>query len=1233
MKKLYFRLLCCLIMMTAAGHARSFAQEWEQILKTTTGELPGRRKADSQFSRSVAISGSYAIVGAPGEKTDSGETSTGVAYILRNDNGNWNIVKTLGLPSDPSVKRAFGLKVAISGDDVVITASDNQQKYTAFIYSRNQGGNDNWGLVKKISAPNLDVAGSFASEISISGDYLAVASWVELDGSVHIYKRNAGGANNWGYVKQLSAPHSENYQDYFGRSICLSGDRLIVGAPAEDEDLTESNGIDNAGAAYIFRSGKGGADNWGLMAKVIAPVRAIVDGFGHSVSISGDYAIIGCWKEDQDAQETNTIKDAGAAYIFKKESSASDNWVQTQKLTALERKTFESFGRTVAIHGDVAVVTDISSYGQDTGPYFRETGSAHIFKLGVGGTDNWGLVREIEEPVPDFNNHFGEIISLSDQHLFVGAWIDNTDGNGENELNNSGSLYIYRKSQGGAENWGLVRKETRTTSDRKTYDRFGYSVAMDGNYAVVSAPYKDEDETLSDARQNVGAAYVLENQSGKWVMIKKLVAPARESLLFGTAVAIRGETIVIGSRHDTAGSGPGSLSDAGAVYIFSKNTGGVNNWGFKQKIVRSNPAYDDLFGSALSLTDQYLMVGSPNLSGMNSANIYKKDAITNEWNLSGSVFGDMVDDLKFGASVSITNEYASVASGKAIYLYKRGIGGEESWGNVQQIHIPSIENYNYSGGEFELNVTLHGHYLFIGAFRGWDGDPDSGVLLIYSKNQGTDHWSLLKQHKLDPPASSFGVSVSASGDNLLVGALYTPPGPDEPNGSPGYAAAFLYSKNQGGPDNWGLVKRFKAAVRNDGDHFGGSVALNGNYLIVGAAHEDEDGNELNPVENAGAAYIFRKTSGPVTEMEIPTGEGEYQSDYTIRDGNLIHYCTQNYLLLSVEQDGTGASIPADAVSFKIGEGADFFSGTTGFLAKTSGTAVINRFWNVVPQIQPTSDVKVRFYYTTADFEAINAALRANGKTELTSESEMFFYKVKDNSLGEFPDLANIPDDKVQVIVHGNTSSTTTWKSGTEQGNKYAEFLVSSFSGGGAGGTSPTDPLPVTLSRFKAVKKEQHVSLEWETTSETNSDYFEIQRSGDLRNWEEVSRVKAFNEKDRLQDYHATDDRPLPDRSYYRLKIVDLDGSFAYSRALGVNFNGEMSFSIYPNPVADRIFVKGVPMATIRSSELISSSGKTIANFRISPQGIQTTHVPSGNYILKITTSDGTQYHTQVVISH
>lgn len=456
---------------------------------------------------------------------------------------------------------------------------------TIFLTSTFNTFAQNWDQLIKVTAQNNDGSSArsandlYGKSVSISGNYAIVGAYHEGEdpnglnsvgdaGAAYILYYNAG---NWVQVKKITAP-VRNVGDLFGNSVSISGDYAIVGAHQDDDDAQETNTLNNSGSAYIFRKDQGGADNWGLVKKITASTREIGDVFGHSVSISGDYAIVGAYLEDEDVDETNTLNESGSAYIFKKDQGGADNWGQIKKITASTRGGGDQFGWSVSINGDYAIVgaqlEDEDALEANT---LNESGSAYIFKKAQGGEDNWGQIKKITASVRASGDAFSWSVSISGDYAIVGAPYDKEDALEANTLNFPGSAYIFKKDQGGADNWGQVQKIT--ASDRAGLDYFGWSVSIEGDYAIVGAPFEDEDASETNTLSQSGSAYIFKKDQGgtdHWGQIQKITASIRADFdVFGISVAIDGADVIVGAYGEAQdASEANTLVYAGSAYIF-----------------------------------------------------------------------------------------------------------------------------------------------------------------------------------------------------------------------------------------------------------------------------------------------------------------------------------------------------------------------------------------------------------------------------------------------------------------------------------------------------------------------------------------------------------------------------------------------------------------------------------------------------------------------------------------
>jgi len=383
------------------------------------------------FGDSVSLSGDLAIIGADGSH-DNGQNS-GAAFIFQQNayQDRWTEVKRL-CAFDGAADDRFGMYVDIDGEYALVGASlddDNgSNSGSAYLYGRNQGGPDNWGLVKKL-LPSDGAAGDQFGRVSISGDIVAVGAIGDGDlgnysGSVYIFARDHGGPDNWGEVKKITASDGAE-QDYFGK-LNLDGDTLVVGASGND-DMG-----DYSGSAYVFVRDHGGPDNWGEVKKLIPSDSDEKDRFGESVSICGDWLVVGADNDEDHG------KSSGSAYIFARDHGGSDNWGEVKKITASDAMADANFGVSASISGDLVVV------GADDHPQpYDCCGKAYLFSRNEGGPDNWGEVTPFVHRDPGEDKYFGSCAAVDGDNILIGSHFDKSP-----EVDGRGAAYFYNQPSG-----------------------------------------------------------------------------------------------------------------------------------------------------------------------------------------------------------------------------------------------------------------------------------------------------------------------------------------------------------------------------------------------------------------------------------------------------------------------------------------------------------------------------------------------------------------------------------------------------------------------------------------------------------------------------------------------------------------------------------------------------------------------------------------------------------------
>lgn len=166
-----------------------------------------------------------------------------------------------------------------------------------------------------------------------------------------------------------------------------------------------------------------------------------------------------------------------------------------------------------------------------------------------------------------------------------------------------------------------------------------------------------------------------------------------------------------------------------------------------------------------------------------------------------------------------------------------------------------------------------------------------------------------------------------------------------------------------------------------------------------------------------------------------------------------------------------------------------------------------------------------------------------------------------------------------------------------------------------------ESLPVKLANFTATREGNQANVQWQTTEEVNSDRFEVMRSSDAKNWMTIATIEAQRNSTSLQTYQHVDATPAKGLNYYRLKMIDLDGTFEMSPLASLLFDDVEGVVISPNPVVNKLMIKGITDAEVQKVELRSTSGQLIDQSAVIRE-MNMQHLPTGMYIISITKKDG-----------
>ncbi len=449
-------------------------------------------------------------------------------------------------------------------------------------------------------------------------------------------------------------------------------------------------------------------------------------------------------------------------------------------------------------------------------------------------------------------------------------------------------------------------------------DQYGYSIAIDGDTAVVGAWHEDSDasgvngDDSNNGRDMSGAAYVYVRDGATWAQQAYLKASnPGVADVFGYAVAIHGDTIVVGAYLESSSSSGvnGNQSDdseygSGAAYVFVRSG---TTWTQEAYLKASNPEEEDFFGCAVAVNNDTVAVGAicedssatgidgsgADNSAISSGAAYVFFRSGTTWTQQAYLKASNTEEFdEFGKSVAVDGDTVVVGAHQE-GSSSTGVNGDEL-NNAAQISgaayvfvrsgaIWTQQAYlkaSNTGGldRFGHSVSIDGDTVVVGAYgedsnsTGVNGDEadngagSSGAAYVFVRSGAV--WSqeaYLKASNTDA-GDRLGFSIAVSGDNVVAGAHYESSnatgvnGNEDDNSASMSGAAYVFVRNG---TTWTQEAYLKPSNTDVNDYFGWTVDICGGTVVVGDWHEDSaatgvDGNDADDSASmSGAAYVFK----------------------------------------------------------------------------------------------------------------------------------------------------------------------------------------------------------------------------------------------------------------------------------------------------------------------------------------------------------------------------------------
>ena len=621
---------------------------WTQQQKLTADDAA----ADDRFGSSVYIEGNTLVGGAP-RRDSATSTTTGAAYVFTRDPNDltspWTQQQRL-TADDASADDQFGTSVSLNGSTIVVGAprvdlGTSNDTGAVYVFTRDQTVSSNpWSQLQKLTAGEANADDRLGTSVSLDANTIITGAprydtvgFVD-NGAAYVFTRESAAANF--SQKQILTAVFPASDGQFGTSVFVDGSTALIGTPLESI-LTSTD----AGAAYHFmRDPLSG--NWRQQQRLTGSSPEALSEFAGAVGLDAATAIIGSAKRDQ-----GTSNSAGAALVFVLEPLGDEIAQETDILTAADAASNDNFGSAVGLSGDNTLIGipdadpgteinagEVSAFERDPDTQVfddemtltaddktaqdnfgaavsvdfdiavigapdaniggdADAGGAYIFNRDLAAGD-WDQSDKLTAG-GDVNalDRFGTSVAVDADVIIVGAPFHNPNGSP-----NAGAAFLFSRNpdEAASNQWSETQKLT-AGADEDVDDRFGTSVALNSDTALVGAPF-----------ENGGGAvfvFVRDPDDNSWDRQQKLTASdASPGDQFGYSVSVFGNTAIVGAPQADV---TGALT-AGAVYVFTRDpTDATDPWSQSEKLEASDAAAGDEFGAAVSLAGNTAVAGAP----------------------------------------------------------------------------------------------------------------------------------------------------------------------------------------------------------------------------------------------------------------------------------------------------------------------------------------------------------------------------------------------------------------------------------------------------------------------------------------------------------------------------------------------------------------------------------------------------------------------------------------------
>ena len=742
--------------------------------ETQTISSPQNREG-SYFGQSVFLTSTFLAVGSIGYDDQTNSVINTGAVLIYNYNSGTELYATS--PDQTLLGTAnsyLGYSIdtngtwMISGAPENITGTSNALKGKAYIYKLDT----TWSQKKILTADDGTNGDKFGTAVAINNDYAFVGCETKNSyaGGVYIYKRTSDTVWDALHIvrtKTLAAG------DYFGQSISVAGDFLMVGCPkGEYSGTTDST---KAGEVFVYKKQSDG--NWGDLSgnlgTTISQLGSDIDGeaagdqigvlvsfgeHGSSISINQDGTIVAIGSPTNDTNGINS----GQVRVYQ---YSNNSW--TQLGSNINGEAANDFsGGSVSLSDDGTIVA-IGAYYNDgtTGNIHDGRGHVRVYQYSNGSWTQLG--SDIDGEAED--DHSGFSVSLSSNGMIVAIGAHYNDGG----ASDSGHVRVYQYSNN---SWTQLGSDI---DGEGSSDEGGVvSLNSDGTIVAIGAYYNDGVNGADS-----GHVRVYQYSSGSWSQLGSDIDGEGPGDYSGKSVSLSGDgTIVAIGAYENDGNG----TDSGHVRIYQWNGTAWTQLGSDI----DGEAAGDRSGVCVSLSrdGSKVAIGAPyndGTSGNTSDNrghvrVYQMqvDPTAGYYENSKLTASDSAVNDHFGCSVDITTQFGIIGArtqGSSSYLkagaaYMISNTGEGYWDHTKKITASDLA----IGDEFGISVSIYDRYASIGAWKEQDtGETDQGSAYLFSLGSpgSNDQYTLV--YNSDTGRWSIGSITTGGGATALEDLIGT----------------------------------------------------------------------------------------------------------------------------------------------------------------------------------------------------------------------------------------------------------------------------------------------------------------------------------------------------------------------------------------------------------------------------------------------------------------------------